>query len=95
MSSIVTQALLNQAVVCDGNALLLNLAEATLVDELAHGLQVGISERETAHTREVTLQSNQPTSSHTFTRRRPCLLYKDCHQIHVRYGEMWFQTKLA
>ena len=40
-----TQGLLDEAVVCDGNALLVNLAESTLVDELANRLQVGVSER--------------------------------------------------
>ena len=43
--TIITKGLLDEGVVCDGNALLVNLAESTLVDELANRLQVGVSER--------------------------------------------------
>ena len=43
--TIITKGLLDEGVVCDGNALLADLAESTLVDELADRLQVGVSER--------------------------------------------------
>lgn len=39
-----TESLLHQSVVCEGNALLPHPAMATLVDELTHRLQVGVSE---------------------------------------------------
>lgn len=41
--SLVAKSLLNQGVVSDGDALLLDLGESTLVDELLDCLQVGVT----------------------------------------------------
>ena len=41
--SLVAKSLLNQGVVSDGDALLLDLSESTLVHELLDGLQVGVT----------------------------------------------------
>ncbi len=40
---VLAQALFNDGIACDGESLLLDLGEAALVDELAHGLKVGVT----------------------------------------------------
>lgn len=57
-----TESFLHQSVVCEGDALLPHPAVATLVDELSHRLQVGVSEEIQIHSMKT--HQNTITFSH-------------------------------
>lgn len=72
-----TKALLNERVGCQRNALLFYLAISTLVDELPHRLQVGVTEGQKPHT-SLTAPEQVPNLRHLLKNITACLTNSLC-----------------